>query len=384
MRYKKLVLLLFLTCFSFHSFLLGAKVEKKTEKKKETKKQDEKKLQKETKVETKKEIKKDDRDKDDTETAIKGLDTVSVREPEGNWLLKRIWWEKAQKKYEKIKSVVSKILDKKLPFFQKGSAVERDVLEPFYIEVGLDQGQLQEVIADLFKEIEKEREEDIVLDKKEKDFLTTLNAEKQKVEQLKLDVAGIRKIDNALDYALENLENQINRSRRYEENAWQLFKGIAKELSHKKARELYYKMDALWENVQGIASYLNGAFLRHFDGLVETTKKQTGRIKNIAKDLKKKGVDLEKRFEKMQAQALRDASKDAPQDDRGRVEKEMPGREKSGVETKDEKQQVASDEYDEQEDLEQDNQEVGWFGSIVNTITWPFRKVWGWISSLWG
>ena len=28
--------------------------------------------------------------------------------------------------------------------------------------------------------------------------------------------------------------------------------------------------------------------------------------------------------------------------------------------------------------------ETGWFGAIVNGITWPFRTAWGWISSFWG
>jgi len=395
MRFKIFFIFFLLTYFSFNSFMLIAQEEEKTEETatelQETATEPQEKAEPEEKVEETEEKKEEEKKpadkKDVTETAIEGLDTVSVREPEGNWLLKRIWWEKAQKKYEKIKEIVSKIVDTKLPFFKKRNDVKVNVLDPFYLEIGLSQGQLKEVMADLDKEIKKERKEDIVLDKKELEVLETLNAEKKKIEQLNLDINGIKKIDVALGYDIQNLIQQINRSRRYEENAWQLFKGIAKELNHKKARELFYKMDALWKNVKGIISYINGAFLQHFDLLVESAKTQTERIKNIATDLKTKGIDLEKQFEKIQAEeALRRA-----QDVRSRAEKEkvskpkveslrpgikMPAQDDRGLLEKEESEEEAQDKDDRKEPK-------GWFGTIVDGITWPFKKAWGWISSLW-
>ena len=34
---------------------------------------------------------------EEEEIEIKGIDTVNVNEPKGNWLYKRIWWEKAER-----------------------------------------------------------------------------------------------------------------------------------------------------------------------------------------------------------------------------------------------------------------------------------------------
>ena len=42
------------------------------------------------------------------EIEIKGIDTVDINEPKGNWLYKRIWWEKAERTYEKIKQLTDK------------------------------------------------------------------------------------------------------------------------------------------------------------------------------------------------------------------------------------------------------------------------------------
>jgi len=281
------------------------------------------------------------------ELAIEGLDTVSVREPEGNWLLKRIWWEKAKKKYAKIKRFASKIADLQLGFVEKRNKINRDVFDPFYVEVGLNYGQLKEVVSSLLQNLKDLREKEGSLDTKEKELLNTLKAEEKTLKQLSLDVKSIRSLNAAIDEDIQNLVRQINRSRRYEEDALQIFFDIAKVLSHKKARELKYQMDSLWKNIKSIDAYIRGKFSRHFDTVIENAKSQVEKIKTVASAFKDKGIDLKKQF---------------------------AGREEKPTEKKPEKPEAIRQSQD---DLEQKEEPVGWLGSIWNVITWPFKKFWG-------
>lgn len=287
---------------------------------------------------------------DDNEV-VQGLDTVSVREPEGNWLLKRIWWEKAQKKYEKIKKMVLEVSESRMLFFKKRNDLDRNLFDPFYREIDLGQGQLQEIIADLLDRLKEERQEEVTLGPEEKAFLTLLKEEGNKLKNLDADVNGIRRIDVAIDDDLTELNEQINRNLRYEDNAWHLFNAISSELSHKKARELYYKMDALWKNVKNIGNYLRGKFLMHFDSLIEDAKSHVARVKSVVEEFKEKGIDLKKQFKKL--------------DEDEELDQEL------------------DEEKQSEEDDDEYYEEVGWLNYIWSGITWPFRMIWGWISSLW-
>jgi len=304
------------------------------------------------------EEKKEDAGQEEKPEKVIGFDTIGIKEPEGNWLLKRAWWEKAQKKYEKIKNVVAKIVESRMQFFKRRNDLDRNVFDPFYSNVGLSQGQLEEVISHLMGKVEKERKEEHGLSVEERDYLSTLTAEKRTLEQMKLDVVGIRKLDIAIDEDLDKLMEQINLSRKYEEQAWQLFKGIAKVLNHKKARELYHKMDTFWTNVKDINGYINGAFKNHFNSVVRNAKAQVDRLKTAADAFKQKGVDLKKQFDKIQEEE--EAEERGPE----------------------EKTELDQDQDEENEEALHPDQ-VGWFGSIYNAITWPFRKIWSLISSLW-
>ena len=293
-------------------------------------------------------------------TEIEGLDTVSVREPEGNWLLKRIWWEKSQKKYEKIKDLVSKIIESRTPFFEKSNELEKKVLNPFYSSIGLKGGQLLEIVNALLEKIKQDRAENITLDEKEREFLELVKEEESNLKQIETDINGIKSLDDAINQDLEKLGLQINRSRKYEDNAWQLFNAIAKELSHKKARELYYKMDALWQNVKSIDEYIKDAFSNHFDLIIENANSQVDRVKGTFDKFKDKGLDLKKKYKELFVK------KDNKELEKEKIEAEAAA--------------AAAKAEEEKEALEQ---EVGIFGSIWNGITWPFRTFWDFITSFW-
>ncbi len=300
------------------------------------------------------EVKKDDvAAAEEIKEELKGFDTISIKEPEGNWLLKRWWWEKAQKKYEKIKTGVSRIIDSRMDFFKKRNNIDRNVFDPFYNQVGLDQGQLEEVVSYLTQKLEQEREKEMGLTGKERDFLATLTSERRTLIQMQLDVDAIRKLDEAIDDDLEKLMEQINLSRKYEDTAWQIFKDISKQLNHEEARKLYYKMKTLGQNIKDIDGYIKGPFTNHFNSVIDNANKQVNRIQDSAEAFKSKGVDLKEQYEQFEEEA------------RG-IRKPKPI-------------------VDKENELEEEDEEeqVGFFGTIWNVITWPFRTIWSLISSLW-
>lgn len=292
-----------------------------------------------------------------------GIDTVNLTEPSGNWLYKRIWWEKAQDRYEKIKGLVDRTFDARMIFFNKRNELEHTVFDPFYIHSGLGRGELEEILSYLMKQMELAREKHGTLTEAERAFLAIMNKEKETLEQLRLDIEGIAKLDQAVDGALDKLMEQLNLVRNYERKAWENFKQIAQELSDAKAKELYYGMVTYEENIGAIYNYIKHEYAQYFDQLVKTAKDNVERIQSAIKLLKEKGIDFKK-----QAQEL--VKKASPQE-RERLEQERLELERQ-----------------EQEEAERQNSWTGWitgfFSSAWHGITEFFGSIYDTVSGWFG
>ncbi len=223
---------------------------------------------------------------------IVGIDTADLNEPSGNWLYKRIWWERAQSRYEQVKGVFDQILEMRMPFFRRRVDIDRKILEPFYVDVGLQQSEMVEILTKLNDLIELEEEKHKSLDEHDKIMLDKIAEDKKILEQLHKDTQSLAKYDDALDDALDKLQEQVNVARNHEKQAWQAYKDIGKELNDKRARELYYSMDTYFKNVTNIAQYIQGAFRQHFMQLDKAIQDNAGRISDALQALKEKGVDL--------------------------------------------------------------------------------------------
>ncbi len=233
-----------------------------------------------------------------------GIDTINIDEPQGNWLFKRMWWEHAEDRYEKIRALVQKIWESRMGFFVKRNELDKMILDPFYISIGLGQGELQEILAELVGRIEKERQEEGMLSQKERALLDQLQAEKQTLEQTKLDVESISQLDKEIDQALNRLMEQINRVRAYEQESWEYFKDIARILNDKKARELFFKIDTALRNVKSIDDYLQQDFTQHFNQLLQRVNEQVNKVVNAIQRLKEKGVDFKKQLDVLEEQSV--------------------------------------------------------------------------------
>lgn len=221
---------------------------------------------------------------------VMGIDTVDLDDPQGNWLYKRVWWERAEAKYEKIRNAVNKILEMRTGFFAQRAELDKTVLDPFYIKIGLSQGELQEILSELIARASKDTK-----DKTDAQILEQAEVDKQELEQLQKQVQQVIKHDEEVENAILMLVEQINRIRALEQEAWQNFKNIARVLDDKKARELFYKVDNAWRNIQELHRYVEQTYSGSFDQLIDRIKDQIRRIDNSVLILKEKGIDLKKR-----------------------------------------------------------------------------------------
>lgn len=270
------------------------------------------------------------------EDELVGIDTLDLDEPQGNWLYKRAWWQRAETQYEKIKALVDTIMESRMAFFAKRTEWDKTIFDPFYLEIGVGRGILEELISDAISQLDKEREKDGQLSPEERELFAAFQAEKANLEQLQKDIQKINAIDNAIDDAIGTLIGQINAARTFEKKSWQNLKKIAQELSDKSARDLYYGMANYWQNTNDIASYIQTPFLQYFEQLGSSAKDQIAIVIEGMKGLKEKGIDFKKQWQNLEAKNLR--ARDASEYHKGldeameskKIQKEEPAKNDRG------------------------------------------------------
>lgn len=233
-----------------------------------------------------------------------GFDTIDEKEPSGNWLVKRIYWEKAQNKYEQIKGVFDQVLDSRIPFMKRRTVIDREILEPLYISAGLDQEEIASILEEFNTLVGIDQEKHAHLDERAKKMQIAAIEEKKILEQLQKDVVDLDKYSQALDKFLDKLIEQVGLGRAAEKEAWKTYKDIGNELNDKKARELYESMITPFTRLTNIQQYINGVFKQEFDKVESVIQEYATRIKNAIQSLKEKGVDL-KAFSKQIDEKLR-------------------------------------------------------------------------------
>jgi hypothetical protein len=274
-----------------------------------------------------------------------GIDTASLQDPSGNWLYKRIWYEKAERRYGQIKEAVNNVMDSRMYFFEQRVNLDRALFDPFYMNLGFSRGELQESVGMLIEQLQAAPANTTAKKQQRTVVVGALQEEKERIEKLQKDVDSINNIDHAIDDALTKLMNQINTCRQYEQQAWEYLRAIARELSDKVARDHYYAMDALWKNVKNVQRYIQGEYAMHFAELIQEAQNRTESVTQGVQQLKEKGVDLKK----MAASALQP--------------------------------EPAPEEPEEEEVAEEP---MSWFGWIIHIITWPARAIAGLWHALFG
>jgi hypothetical protein len=229
-----------------------------------------------------------------------GIDTIDLKDPQGNWLYKRIWWMKAEAKYEKIRLAAEAVFDSRMQFFKDRTVLDRTIVDPFYSAIGLAQGELKEVLAELTFKVEKEHDKHTgKLSAEEQSFLEILQQQKSLLAQISKDAEVVIELDRAVDEVMMKIEEQIDRVRNYERQAWDLFKEVAEVLNDKKAREIFYQIDAIGKDIDLIHTYISQTVAQYFAKTVDNIKEHTQRLESEIEEFRLKGVDLKREAEEM-------------------------------------------------------------------------------------
>lgn len=228
-----------------------------------------------------------------------GIDTIHLPDPQGNWLFKRIWWEKAEKRYEKIRKYVDSVFESRPEFFIKRADIDKNILAPFYLEIGFGQGELKRIVDQLLDHLEQARSRKDGLTAEERKAIDALQQEENTLKQIRMDIEGIATACDQLDEDVNVLFGLIKQVRGYDREAWNSFKEIAVVLSDTKARELYYQMGNNIKNITNIQAYIRLEFTKHFNSLEAMVADKVGNVQELVEQLLDKGFDLREQLDQL-------------------------------------------------------------------------------------
>jgi hypothetical protein len=278
------------------------------------------------------------------------IDTINMDEPKGNWLYKRVWWERGEKTYGTVSQIMPQLERERILFYQQRAELDRSVFDQFYLQAGVGLGELQEIIATILQLAEQKREVQGSLDEQERTFLQTVQDKQALLKGLDQQIKAVIAIDEGLDEDMMVLNKQLDQAQGYERQSWQLFKDITRELNDKKARELYYRMRGLKKNIRSIGQYIQRTLKGHFAQLVNSAKTKIQEVQKIIEQLRSERIDL-KEFAKRLTQTECQKPSTVPSEDDADAEEETP------------------------------QEEAGWFWGILNNITQFFTDIYDYIIS---
>ena len=227
------------------------------------------------------------------------LDTTEV-DGGGNWLNKRIWYERSQTVFDEIRAMVNTVGDLRIQFSNEVNAIGRKI-DTFFESVDFTKGQLDDKFKEILVALDTEKKMVGDLSPEERNLQTTIKQELAAIDQIGTDIKTIGDVDNKIDQTLMQAFKTIDECRDYETKAWDTFKSIGKELDDKKARNLYYQMNNYKQNIDQKTSYLKATLLPYLHNvLVAKIENNIAKITETIEALKTKGIDLEKIMSKSQ------------------------------------------------------------------------------------
>lgn len=283
------------------------------------------------------------------------LDTIDV-EDGGNWLIKRQAVEGMIDIIEEIDALFTKIIESRFEFLVQRNQANKE-FDLFAQTIGFELGSLDQLISTLFQRLSHEEAEEGDLSQDERDFKHLLQEEKKELEQLQDAVQKILARDAKIDEAVMSIEQQINVSRSYQNQAWRNFQAVKMVWSEEKAQELYQKTEGLLNNLRSIyQTWIKGDLQRYVTDLIQSSRADMQKIKDKIQALKEKGVDLKEQAARIEAEEAQQHKQETVE----HVRKEL------------------------EHEVEKPKKEQGIISWAFSFITAPFKWIWSMISSVVG
>ena len=227
------------------------------------------------------------------------LDTTQV-DGGGNWLNKRLWYERAQNVFDEILVQVNSMTDLRIQFSNESNAAGHKI-DAFFEEVDFTKSELDSKFKEILVALDTEQKIVGDLSAEERNLQATIKQEIKVIEQIGKNIKSIGEVDNKIDETMMQAFKTIDESKDYQTKAWDTFKSIGKELDDKKARNLYYQMNNYKQNIDQKITYLKNSLLPYLHNvLVAKIDSNIAKINQSMADLKTKGIDLQKIMSKTQ------------------------------------------------------------------------------------
>ena len=258
--------------------------------------------------------KKDDKTKDKKKAGAETTELpAEVIGFQGNWVKKKKLLKEAHAKNDRIQAEVidvNRSIDK---FYEKFKESDM-LLDDFYTSVGFSQGEMDNLIKDIGKYLEKSKKRDIEAlakdgerifddsryDEKEKDvdaysIEEEFKKRKREIEQLKLDLKAIEELDKSIGARRKKLEEELKEIQKDSREAAKIADDIWNIIDDQKAKDLVTKMDGIKTKVDALKKYITIDLMKDLEGVIKKIKDQVAKVKGEVATLEKKDIIIENR-----------------------------------------------------------------------------------------
>lgn len=232
--------------------------------------------------------------------SLKDAEVTTINEERGNWVVKAKIFKEAQKLSKVIQKKVLTIEPLQEKFLTERADLDKNILNPFYTDFGLQGGELDARLNGIVDDLKKLEMNKAVVDDKERLLRDETKRKKEALEELKKSFAYLQKLEEALSQSLITMSAQIQKALVYQEEAWNDQEKIGDILNDEIAQDLYSKMQVILDNVTAIENYLNGELKTFFTTTIQKITEQVDVVKKKVIGLKGEGIALGKKMKELQ------------------------------------------------------------------------------------
>lgn len=223
------------------------------------------------------------------------LNTIGA-DDSGNWVQKRVSWEKAEQEFGKAMALVAQIVQQQLVYFSARNEIDKQ-LDAGKCALSLNMSDLVKTVSHLLAMTDNLDMTIGKLDNSQKNsFRANILENKEQLLTLKADLEQLIQLDADMDNVIIKVIDQVQKCSEYEAKAWEDFKQIGRVLSDDTAKTLYYQVANYRKNIKLILNYLKIDLKLAFDGLIESSKLKLADISKNISVLHDNGINLAYEF----------------------------------------------------------------------------------------
>lgn len=218
------------------------------------------------------------------------LNTIG-EDDSGNWVLKRVWWEKAESVFGEVVRYNAQASSQQIEYFTARNEIDKQ-LDQERRNLPLTAAEMAKVLEHLLGMVnagDNQAEVDAVTNNS---FRGTVLANQAKLAELQTELKALTQLDRDLDNVIIKVIEQVRKCNDYESRAWEDFKQIGRVLNDETAKALYYQVSNYADNIKLVLAYLQNDLKNAFKMVVERIKGKVGKLGQLIDELHDGGLDL--------------------------------------------------------------------------------------------